>query len=130
MSDPEMGAYRTPEVGCFIKILKIQRFCCLITQLVKKLHQLALYEGIEDILLFVLNKKWSLSDILLLRYKQNNFGCSRKNYDFKVFKKHPKLFCLLLSNQISLRGHFVFKTNGRISSMSSYKDHCCGFCVS
>ena len=77
MSDPEMGAYRTPEVGCFIKILKIQRFCCLITQLVKKLHQLALYEGIEDILLFVLNKKWSLSDILLLRYKQNSFGCFR-----------------------------------------------------
>ena len=39
MSDPEMGAYRTPEFGCFFKIFKMQLFCCFITQLVKKLHQ-------------------------------------------------------------------------------------------
>ena len=41
-----------------------------------------------------------------------------------LFWKHPKLFCLYLSNQISLRGRFVFKTNGRISSITSYRDHC------
>ena len=46
------------------------------------------------------------------------------------FLKRPKLFCLYLSNQISLRGRFVFKTNGRISSITSYKDHCCSFFTS
>ena len=46
------------------------------------------------------------------------------------FKKHPKLFCLYISNQISLRGYFVFKTNKRISSMTSNIDYCCGCCVS
>ena len=44
--------------------------------------------------------------------------------------KHPKLFCLYFSNQISLKGHFVFKTNGKISSIPSYKDHCCSFFTS
>ena len=43
------------------------------------------------------------------------------------FRKHPKLFCLYLSNQISLRGCFVFKTISRISSITSYKDHCYSF---
>ena len=42
-----MGAYRTPKIGCFLKILKIQLFCCFITQLVKKLHQWFLYEVIR-----------------------------------------------------------------------------------
>ena len=44
--------------------------------------------------------------------------------------KHPKLFCFYLSNQISLRGHFVLKTNCRISSIPLYKYHCCSFFTS
>ena len=64
-----MGAYRTPKVGCFFKIVKIHHFCCFITQLVKKLQQWSLYEVIEDILPFVLNTKRPLSDIWLLSYK-------------------------------------------------------------
>ena len=52
---------------------------------------------------------------------------SKKNQNLDFFKKHPKLFCLLLTNQISLRGRFVFKTNGRISSITSYINHCCSF---
>ena len=32
-----------------------------------------------------------------------------------------------LSNQISLRGYFVFRTNGRISSITSNIDLCCSF---
>ena len=40
-------------------------------------------------------------------------------------KKHTKL-----SNQISLRGCFVFKTNSRIFSIPLYKDHCCSFFTS
>ena len=55
ISDPEMGTYHTPEIGCFLKILKIQLFCCLITKLVKMLQQCSLYSVIEDILPFVLN---------------------------------------------------------------------------
>ena len=31
-----MGAYRTPKVGCFFKIVKIHHICCFITQLTKK----------------------------------------------------------------------------------------------
>ena len=53
-----------------------------------------------------------------------------KQGNSQFFRKHPKLFCLYLSNQISLRDCFVFKTNGRISSISSYKDHCCSFFTS
>ena len=100
-------------------------------QLVTKVQQWSLYEVIEDILPFVLNTKWSLSNIRLLSYKQNGFGYFLKNLRFWFFfLKHPKLFCLYLSNQILLKGHFVFKTNGRISSVTSYKDHCCSFFTS
>ena len=44
-------------------------------QLVKNLQQRSLHEVIEDILPLVLNTKRPLSDIWLLSYKQNNFGC-------------------------------------------------------
>ena len=65
----------TPKVGCFFKTVKIQHFCCFITRLVKKLQQWSLYQVIEDTLPFVLNTKRPLSDIWLLSYKQNSFGC-------------------------------------------------------
>ena len=112
------------------KYLKIQHFYCFITQLVNKLQQWSLYEVIEDILPFVLNTKRPLSDIWLVSYKQNSFGCFLIKFKFWIFRKHPKLFCLYLSNQISLRGHFVFKTNGRISSITSYKARWCSFFAS
>ena len=35
-----------------------------------------------------------------------------------------------LRNQISLRGRFVFKMNGWISSIDWYKDHCCSLFTS
>ena len=40
-----------------------------------------------------------------------------------VAEIYAKLFWMFLSNPISLRHRFVFKTNGRISSITSYKDH-------
>ena len=46
-----------------------------ISLIIKKLQQWSLYEVIEDILPFVLNTKRPLSDIWLLSYKQNSFGC-------------------------------------------------------
>ena len=55
---------------------------------------------------------------------------SEKPQYFAFFRKHPKLFCFYLSNQISLRGSIVFKTNGRIFPITSYKDHCCSFFTS
>ena len=64
-----------PKLGVFFKIVKIQLFDCFIAQLVKKLQQWSLYEVIEDILPFVLNTKRPLSDIWLVSYKQNSFGC-------------------------------------------------------
>ena len=49
----------------------------------------------EDILPFVMNTKWPLSDIWLLRYKQNSFGCFRKNSKFKFFQKTNKTVLLI-----------------------------------
>merc|ERR1711954_8400 len=83
-----------PKLGVFSKLSKYSFFCCFITRLVKKLQQWSLYEVIEDILPFVLNTKWPLSDIWLLRYKQNKFGCFIRISEFHFFQKHPKLFCL------------------------------------
>ena len=84
------GVHRTPKIGCFFQIYEIQHFCRFITQLVKKLQQWSIYEVIEDILPFVLNTKRPLSDIWLLRYKQNSLGCFEKNSEFPFFQKTPK----------------------------------------
>ena len=53
---------------------------------------------IENILPFVLNTKRPLSDIWLLRYKQNSFGCFQENYQFPFFQKIPKT-ALLITQQ-------------------------------
>ena len=76
------GAHLTPKVGCFFKIVKIQHFCCFISQLVKKLLQQSLIQMIDDILPFVFNTKRPLSDIWLLSYEQNSFGCFMKKVKF------------------------------------------------
>ena len=89
------GVHCTPEVGCFFKMFKIQLFCCFITQLVKMLQQWSLYDVIEDILSFVLNTKRPLSDIWLLRYEQNSFGCFWKNSECNFFQKTPKTVLLI-----------------------------------
>ena len=84
------GVYRTPKIGCFLHIYEIKHFCCFITQLVKKLHQWSLNEVIKDILPFVLNTKRPLSDIWLLRYKQNSFGCFKKKSELQFFSKNTQ----------------------------------------
>ena len=76
-------------------MFKIQLFCCFITQLVKMLQLWSLYDVIEDILPFVLNTKRPLSDIWLLRYKQNSFGCFREKSQFQFFPKTPKIVLLI-----------------------------------
>ena len=47
-------------------------------------------------------------------------GVFAKNRTSDFFLKHPKLFFLYLRNQISLKGSFVFKSNGKVSSITSY----------
>ena len=84
-----------PKLGVFSNFSKYSFFCCFITQLVKKLQQWFLYEVIENILPFVLNTKRPLSDIQLLRYEQNSFGCFRKNSEFNFFQKTPKTILLI-----------------------------------
>ena len=74
-----------PKLGVFSQLSKYSFFCCFITRLVKKLQQWSLYEVIEDILPFVLNTKRPLSNIWLLSYKQNNFGCFSKAFSFWFF---------------------------------------------
>ena len=76
------GAHRTPKIEYFYQSNEIQHFCCFIPKLVKMLQQWSLYEVIEDILPIVLNTKRPLSDIWLLSYKQNSFGCFSKKFDF------------------------------------------------
>ena len=49
----------------------------------------ALYEVIEDIITFVLNTKRPLSDIWLLRYKQNSFGCFWEKLKLWFFSADP-----------------------------------------
>ena len=39
---------------------------------------------------FIFNTQGPLSDIWLLRYKQNSFGCVRKKSEFKFLQKTPK----------------------------------------
>ena len=90
-----MGVYRTPEIGCFFKMVKMLHFCYFITQLVKKLQQWSLNEVIKDILTSGLNTKGPLSNIWLLRYKQNHFGCFQKNSKFHFFLKTTKTVLLI-----------------------------------
>ena len=95
-----------PKLGVFLKMFKIQLFCRFSTQLVKKLQQWSLCEMIEDVLPFVLNTKRPLSDIWLLKYKQNSFGW--KKFRTLFFSKTPKTV-LLISQQpnISQRPFYI-----------------------
>ena len=82
-----------PKLGVFSYFPKYSFIVAFISQLVKKLQQWSLYEVIEDILPFVLNPKMPLSDIWLLRNKQNNFGCFKKKTEFQFFQKNTQMFC-------------------------------------
>ena len=89
-------------VQSFLFFFKIQCFLFLyFTQLVEKLQQWSLYEVIEDTLPIVLNTKQPLSDIWLLRYKQNDFGCFWRKSDLQFFQKTPKTI-LLISLQLNV----------------------------
>ena len=90
-----MGAYRTPKVGCFFKIVKIHHICCFITQLTKRLQQWSLYEVIEDILPFILNTKRPLSDIWLVSYKQTVLGVFWKNWNSEFFENTQNCFAYI-----------------------------------
>ena len=71
----------------FFKIFKIQLFCCFITQHVKKQQHWSSYEDIPP---FVLKTKWPLSDIWLLSYKQNSFGCFFEKIEILIFFKNTQ----------------------------------------
>ena len=79
-----------PKLGVFCYFLKYSILVAGISQLVNKLQQWSLYEVIEDIMPFVLNTKRPLSDIWLLSYKQNSFGCFLKTLEFWLFFKTPR----------------------------------------
>ena len=44
-----------------------------------------------------------------------------------LYMRWKKLITKYINNQISHRSRFVFKTNGRIFSITLYKDHCFSF---
>ena len=56
---------------------------------------------IEDILPFVLNTEWPVTNAGLLRYEQNSFGCISLTAGFQLFQNTPKTI-LLISQQPSI----------------------------
>ena len=140
-----MGVSNTRKLVFFCYFPKSSILVALISQLAKKLQQWSLYEVIEDILPFILNTKRPLSDIWLLiaelYAKQfwvffgkiwvlDFFWNTHKIELLILFEKTQNLFCLYISIKILLKGRFVFKMNGKISSIPLYKDHCCSFFTS
>ena len=79
------------------KSSKYSSFVALL--LVKNPKKWSLNKVMEDILPFVLNTKPPLSDIWLLRYKQNRFGCFREKSQFQFFPKTPKIVLLITQQQ-------------------------------
>ena len=71
-----------PQLGVFSEFKKINIFVSFVSQLVRMLRQWSLYEDIKDILPYDLNTKRVLSDIWLLSYKQNCFGCFCSEFQF------------------------------------------------
>ena len=88
-----------PKLGVFSKLMKFNVVFCFITQLVKMLQQWSLYEVIEDILPFVLNTKHPLSNVWLLSYEQNSFGCILTKLKLQIFSKTPKIVFLKTAPQ-------------------------------
>ena len=101
-----------PKLGVFSNFSKYSVFCCFITQFVEKLQQWSLSEVIKDILPIVLNTKRPPSDIWLLRYKQNSFGCFLNNLKFWIFTKTPKTV-LLISQQPNIAQRPFYIQNDR-----------------
>ena len=64
-----------PKLGVFYYYPKYSFIVAFTYQRTQKPQQWSLIEVIEDILPFVFNTKRTLSNIWLLSYKQNNFGC-------------------------------------------------------
>ena len=92
----------TPKVGNFFKIVKIQHF--LWPYFAHKISRGMVFP-------FILNTKQPLRDFRL----QTISSIFEKNRKYVIFRKHPKMLCLYLSNQISLKVHFVFKRMGGYS---------------
>ena len=78
------------QLGVLSKINKIQQNWLLYYSARKKPQQWSLYEVIKDILPFVLNTKRPLSDIWLLSYEQNSFGCFFDKIKVLIFFKNTK----------------------------------------
>ena len=101
MKNQTLGVSRVctvhPKLGVFSRLLKFNILVALITQLVKKLQQWSLYEVIEDIMPFVLNTKRPLSDIWLLSYEQNSFGCFLNKLKFWMFFKNTQKYLAYIS---------------------------------
>ena len=60
-----------------------------------------------------------VTEILRKQFHQFHQFLNKKKWKSLFFRIYPRMFCLYLSDQISLRGGFVFKMNGRISTITS-----------
>ena len=116
------------QLGVLSKINKIQQNWLLYYSACKKPQQWSLYEVIRDILPFVLNTKWPLSDIWLLSYEPNSFGCFLNKLKFwifhfsQIFNKNvefqhigPYRFCW--ANWSQKWGQKVCKSGSKITKM-------------
>ena len=96
MSDPKMGVYCTPKVGCFFLYSKIQLHCCFYFSARKKATAMVFIWGDRGYPDVRLNTKRSLSDIWLQWAKQ--FWVCLKKLKVWFFSKTPKTV-LLISQQ-------------------------------
>ena len=78
--------------------------------------------------------KLSLTYPLLKAQSQHIHGimhtCFWEKFKLWFFSKKPKTVLLISQQPNIAQRRFLFKTKGRISSITSYKDHCCSFFMS
>ena len=120
-----------PKLGVFSYFPKYSILVAIISQLVEKLQQWSLYEVVEDILPFVLNTKRPLSNIWLLSYKQNNFGCFWKKIEIVIFLENTQnCFAYISATKYRSEAVLYSKRTAGYPLSPHIKDHCCSFFTS
>ena len=110
-----------PKLGVFSKYLK-DSFLLLYYSAYKRATEVVFIWGDRGYPVVRFEYKTASERYLVAKLWAKQFGVFfEKNLHSEFSRKHPKLFCIYLSNKISLRGRFVFKTNDRISSITSFK---------
>ena len=120
-----MGMYPTPKVGCSLLLSKIQLHCCFYISAHTKATSIIFIWGQRGYPPVCFEYKTASEQYLVAEISAKQFWVFSK----KIFcsKYTQNCFASKSATKYCSEVVFVFKTNGRISSVTSYKDHCCGF---